>query len=272
MDIIDANPGIKSVADDAAKTALTASSWEGRLVYQLDNNKVYKYNGATWDEVGTLEALTLADFAEDSGSHSGLDFGYKAGKVRDDNVVNDVSADVVTLADDDTNYVEVLPSDGTVSANVVGFTAGSIPLFEVVTASGAIDTVTDKRAFMGAGGGVTGSETRGISFCISGVDLAITQKIMFLAPCALTILGGKIEVLTAPTDADLICDIHKEGTTIFTTQGNRPTITDGGYSAAIVAPDVTSVAEDDLLELHVDQVGSTVKGKDLALTLKCEVV
>jgi hypothetical protein len=152
MDIIDANPGIKVVADDTAKTALSVDSWEGRLCYQLDNNMVYKYNSATWDIVGALEALTLADFAEDPDNHSGLDFAYKAGKVRYDNVVNIVIAGTVILADDDTNYIEVLPSDGTVSANVVGFTTGSIPLFEVVTVSGAIDTVADKRAFITSGG------------------------------------------------------------------------------------------------------------------------
>jgi hypothetical protein len=70
-------------------------------------------------------------------------------------VIYDTVAGYVTLADDDTNYVEVDPADGTVSANVTGFTSGQIALFQVITASGAITTVTDMRtwALAGTGGG-----------------------------------------------------------------------------------------------------------------------
>jgi len=95
-------------------------------------------------------------YAEDAANHSGLDYAYLAGAVRDDNAVSDTAAGTVTLADDDTSYVEVDPATGVVSDNVTGFTAGSIPLAEVVTASGAITAVTDRRTWAGngpAGGG-----------------------------------------------------------------------------------------------------------------------
>jgi len=113
--------------------------------------------------------------------------------------------------------------------------------------------------------------TRGICFSINNVDLAITQSVAITAPCALTVTGGKIEVGTAPTGAALICDVHKNGTTLWTTQGNRPTIADAGTNAAITVPDVTALAQGDRLLLMIDQVGSTVAGKDLSLTLYCEV-
>lgn len=51
FDTLDANPGIKTVANDAAKTAL-GDTWEGRVVYQADNNTLYKYDGAAWAVVG----------------------------------------------------------------------------------------------------------------------------------------------------------------------------------------------------------------------------
>jgi len=115
------------------------------------------------------------------------------------------------------------------------------------------------------------ANTRGICFSINNVDLATTQSVAITAPYALTITGGKLEVGTAPTGAALICDIHKNGTTIWTTQGNRPTIADAGTTADITAPDVTSIAQGDRLLLMIDQIGSTVAGKDLSLTLYCEV-
>lgn len=114
------------------------------------------------------------------------------------------------------------------------------------------------------------ANTRGIAYCIAGA-LTTSLKAFFTAPCALTVTGGKLEVGTAPTGAALICDIHKNGTTMFTTQGNRPTIADAGTSAAITAPDVTSIAAGDRIELDIDQIGSTVAGSDLSLTLYCEV-
>lgn len=90
------------------------------------------------------------------GEHSGLDFAYGVGIVRADNVVSRVAAGDVTLADDDTNYIEVTTA-GVVSANTTGFTAGRIPLFTVTTSSGAITALQDDRCFFNVGGGGSGS-------------------------------------------------------------------------------------------------------------------
>ena len=92
------------------------------------------------------------------GMHSGLDFYYGIGIARADNVVTRVAAGSVTLTDDTTNYIEVT-TVGVVSANTTGYTAGRIPLYTVVTASGAIFSVLDDRSFFnitaGGGGGFT---------------------------------------------------------------------------------------------------------------------
>lgn len=85
------------------------------------------------------------------GTHDGLDFYYGAGKVRDDTTVTHVVAGSLTLSDDTTSYIEVTTA-GVVSANTTGYTSGQIPLYTVVTASGAISTVTDDRCFFNVGG------------------------------------------------------------------------------------------------------------------------
>jgi len=106
------------------------------------------WNDELNDSLDVLDAALLShNFAEDSDNHSGLDFAYKAGVVRVGTTVTAIAGSTVTLDDDTTNYVEIDVSAGTVVANATGFTAGDIPLFQVVTASGAIDTVTDKRAY-----------------------------------------------------------------------------------------------------------------------------
>jgi hypothetical protein len=85
-----------------------------------------------------------------------------------------------------------------------------------------------------------------------------------------TILAVRAAVGTAPTGASLIVDVNKNGTTIFTTQGNRPTITASSTSSAEATPAVTSLAEGDLLSVDIDQVGSTIAGADLTVVVLYE--
>jgi hypothetical protein len=96
-----------------------------------------------------------AQYAEMTALHDGLDFYYDTGKVRNDSVIHVTAAGYVTLADNDTCYIEVDPDTGIVSTNVVGYTTERIALYKVVTASGEIDSVVDDRtwALAGTGGG-----------------------------------------------------------------------------------------------------------------------
>jgi hypothetical protein len=82
----------------------------------------------------------------------------------------------------------------------------------------------------------------------------------------LTLVGAWVAANTAPTGATIIADINKNGTTVFTTQTNRPSVTvstnGGGISAA---PDVITLADGDYLTVDIDQIGSTVAGADVTV-------
>jgi len=325
LDVIQAHPGIKVVADATAKAAYVPLL--GQLLLQADTGKLYKCTNATgpvWVEVGITDGVL-------------------------------------------TSQGDILIQGASSQARLGIGTAGQI--LAVNAGATAPEWVAD---------------VRGVCFSINNVDLATTQSVAITAPCALKVTGGKIEVGTAPTGAALICDIHKNGTTLWTTQGNRPTVvpnalitaltgdnndllyqskldytkyvsvvyvdpealtaacsavrsgtgtsgdpyivtvtlkhdgtvitataadvkaaieadadsnstvicsnysgndgtgvvtalsatalSGGGVSASITAPDVTSIAQGDRLLLCIDQIGSTVAGKDLSLTLYCEVV
>jgi hypothetical protein len=80
----------------------------------------------------------------DNGS---LSVGWNAFITREDNVINNISASTLNVADDDTSYVEVLGSS--VSSNTTGYTLGSIPLGVVVASSGDIDSITEETAVLG---------------------------------------------------------------------------------------------------------------------------
>lgn len=81
----------------------------------------------------------------------------------------------------------------------------------------------------------------------------------------LTIASCRATAVTAPTGATLIVDVNKDGTTIYTTQGNRPAIAISGNTIKSTNPDVTTIADGSYLTVNVDQVGSTVAGSDLTV-------
>jgi hypothetical protein len=103
----------------------------------------------------------------------------------------------------------------------------------------------------------------------AGTIAVATGVTKFRFPFAATILGVSAAVGTAPTGASLIVDVNKNGTTIFTTQGNRPAIADSAlYATEVTNMDVTSFAAGDYLTVDVDQIGSTVAGSDLVVFIR----
>lgn len=64
----------------------------------------------------------------------------------------------------------------------------------------------------------------------------------------------------APTGADLIFDVNKNGTTIFTTPGNRVKILAGAFAGNQTTIEVNTLGEGDRIDLDIDQVGSGVAG------------
>jgi len=110
-----------------------------------------------------------------------------------------------------------------------------------------------------------------LSFAVTGTLTSGTDKApTILAPCSLTITKVKLVVKTAPTGAAIIVDVNKNGTTIFTTQANRPQIAIGESTGDSGTPDVTALAEGDKLTVDIDQIGSTIAGADLTVEVITE--
>ena len=85
-----------------------------------------------------------------------------------------------------------------------------------------------------------------------------------------TIIEVQASVKTAPTGASIIVDLNLNGTTIWTTQGNRVTIVAGAYTGVQTTPDVITLAVGDYFTIDLDQVGSTIPGAKLVVRLKIE--
>lgn len=87
-------------------------------------------------------------------------------------------------------------------------------------------------------------------------------------PAAATVIGVSAAINTAPTGASVIADLNKNGTTMFSTQGNRPTIAVSTNAVGETVPDVTAIAAGDYLTVDVDQIGSTIAGSDLTVIVR----
>jgi len=98
-------------------------------------------------------------------------------------------------------------------------------------------------------------------------DLATSGKQAIRMPFAGEITFVTAAVVTAPVGSTAIFDLHKNGTTMYTTQGNRPTIAAGSTYVTAALPDVKIWAAGDVLQLEIDQKGSGTDGADLSVVV-----
>lgn len=83
-------------------------------------------------------------FARNQQTSSGLTWGYIGGNMLVDGVLTQISNATLLLTASATNYVEATRA-GVVSKNTTGFTAGQIPLYEIVVGTATVTSYTDRR-------------------------------------------------------------------------------------------------------------------------------
>jgi len=95
-----------------------------------------------------------------------------------------------------------------------------------------------------------------------------TNKVRFRMPYAFTLTAVRASVNTAPVGATLTIDINESGSTILSTKitidANETTSTTA--STAPVISD-SSLADDSIIGIDIDQVGSSTAGAGLKVTL-----
>lgn len=105
-------------------------------------------------------------------------------------------------------------------------------------------------------------------FTVPGVLFTGAGAARFYPSSTVKITNARASVNTAPTGSSIIVDILKNGVTIFTTQGNRPTITSGENVSSLSIPDVTTLTSNDYLTIDISQIGSTTAGSDLTVLVE----
>lgn len=89
-------------------------------------------------------ASPATTFGRRQSTSSGLNWGYYGGTITVDGVLTQIANGTVTLTASMTNYVEATRA-GVVSKNTTGFTAGQIPLYQIVAGAATVTSYTDFR-------------------------------------------------------------------------------------------------------------------------------
>jgi hypothetical protein len=126
-----------------------------------------------------------------------------------------------------------------------------------------------------AGLTISGTEIRATeSFVIACSDETTnlstgTAKVTFRMPYAFTLTNVRANVNTAPTGSTIIVDINDGGTTIMTTNKLSIDASEETSTTAATPPGITdtALADDAEITIDIDQVGSTIPGKGLKVTL-----
>lgn len=114
------------------------------------------------------------------------------------------------------------------------------------------------------------AEVQSFPMFVAGELEVGTSAFGFVAPFDMNITEVQVAVEVAPTGAALIIDINDNGDTIYTTQANRPTIAIGDNTSAVELPDVIEIGKGEMITLDIDQVGSTLAGSNLMVTITGE--
>lgn len=100
-------------------------------------------------------------------------------------------------------------------------------------------------------------------------DLTLsTIKGRFRLPYPIRILGVSAALDTPPTGSPVIFDLKKNGVTVYSTPGNRPTVPIASHDAPETVPDITAGATGDHLTVAVAQIGAGTPGADATIFVR----
>ena len=257
----------------------------------IDGNTIYKDSGGDFRDGILIAAANVVDVTV-VGNTIGDGVGRKAinadgvrchvgsnrmiGGIDVGGDDNHIVGNTVAIVNDSDNGIVVGGDRNSIMDNKVFPQSGSDPAVGLEVESGATDNVIGINDLVQTTTPITdaGTDTQYRNHkalsppFISGGVTTITGVARLRLPEDVFIIDAAAMVGTAPTDASLIVDIHLNGTTIFTTQGNRPTIASTAFDSGLAVPDVRVAAAGDYFTVDVDQVGSTIAGSDLTVFIR----
>lgn len=190
-----------------------------------------------------LDAASPATtFGRRASTTAALTWGYYGGTILVDGVLTQIANGAVSLTASTTNYVETTRA-GVVSKNTTGFTAGSTPLYQIVTGTATITSYTDYRlqampttgklvlAMANANKTLTAAQARNQILELTGALTALRDVIVPLAVQQWTVFANV-------TGGFGVRVIGASGTGITIADGKRAIVYSDGTNLVRVSADV----------------------------------
>jgi hypothetical protein len=114
----------------------------------------------------------------------------------------------------------------------------------------------------------SGPRSDQIRLSMAGLLETITGSARWYPPATVTINSVRASVGTAPTGADILIDVNKNGSSILS---GPVTVTAGSNASSIDTPAAAVATSADYFTVDIDQVGSTIAGSDLTVQIKYSV-
>jgi hypothetical protein len=187
-------------------------------------------------------ASPATSFGRRQSTTSGLTWGYYGATITVDGALTQIANSTVALTASTTNYVEATRA-GVVSKNTTGFTAGSIPLYSVVTGASTVTSYTDYRlqsvpytgrmakAMSDANTTLTAAEARNQILEFTGTLTAARNIVMPLAAQQWTVFNGT-------TGGFGVQFIGATGTGITVAAGKRAIVYSDGTNVVRASADI----------------------------------
>ena len=272
---------------DAGTTFGSATNTSGNLIIKSGTTTAATFAGANVTLAGTLGVGAITT----TGAFKGAD-GYTIGNASVAAVMTLASTGIVTFADDilikDVGTIgsASTPAAMTIAANgAVTFSA--IPLLPdntVSTADIQADAITGAKIADDAinsehytDGSIdkehlsTGARQEVIAIACGDESTAHatgTAVVTFAMPYAFTLTGVKASVTVAPVGSTMLVDINEAGTTILSTKlmiDASEKISATAATAAVISD--TALADNALITIDIDQIGSSTAGAGLKIYL-----
>ena len=187
-------------------------------------------------------ASPATSFGRRQSTTSGLTWGYYGATITVDGALTQIANSTVALTASTTNYVEATRA-GVVSKNTTGFTAGSVPLYSVVTGASTVTSYTDYRlqsvpytgrmakAMSDANTTLTAAEARTQIIEFTGTLTAARNIVMPLAAQQWTVFNGT-------TGGFGVQFIGATGTGITVAAGKRAIVYSDGTNVVRASADI----------------------------------
>jgi hypothetical protein len=218
---------------DGITVDLTGISDGDALVYDLANTKIKPGVGAgSGDVVGP---------ASSTDGHLAVFDGVDGKTIKDGGAIPTGASLTVEEADGTPSVADVIK---------IKVTNGSL----TDDGSGVVSLDFGSAATDGGGGGTSGDW---LEFIDGALVVETDVGGTYIVPRDSTIEAVMIHCKEQGSASSTIVDVNLNGTTIFTTQANRPELAyDDADGVAIGAPDVTDLTAGDVLTVDIDQVAS----------------